>query len=160
MTRRIRPIAGAVAVTGALVLSSCASINVNAIPQPGASYSDGYDIVMKFESVLNLPERAKVVLDGVTPPPDNGACVHSVPWFTARLGGALLELTVARRGSALAQCLAEAISRTAQAHRATCDLSHPLTPQATVVVARWDEAEVEYLVLSDSVLPKSVLPSV
>ena len=66
MTRRIRPIAGAVAVTGALVLSSCASINVNAIPQPGASYSDGYDIVMKFESVLNLPERAKVVLDGVT----------------------------------------------------------------------------------------------
>jgi virulence factor Mce-like protein len=66
MTRRIRPIAGAIAVTGALVLSSCASINVNAIPQPGASYSDGYDIVMKFESVLNLPERAKVVLDGVT----------------------------------------------------------------------------------------------
>jgi virulence factor Mce-like protein len=66
MTRRIRLIAGAVAVAGALVLSSCASINVNAIPQPGASHSDGYDIVMKFESVLNLPERAKVVLDGVT----------------------------------------------------------------------------------------------
>jgi phospholipid/cholesterol/gamma-HCH transport system substrate-binding protein len=66
MTRRIRPMAGAVAVTGALVLSSCASINVNAIPQPGASDGDGYDIAMKFDSVLNLPERAKVVLDGVT----------------------------------------------------------------------------------------------
>jgi phospholipid/cholesterol/gamma-HCH transport system substrate-binding protein len=58
--------AGVIAVAGALVLSSCASINVNAIPQPGVSYGDGYDIVMKFESVLNLPERAKVVLDGVT----------------------------------------------------------------------------------------------
>jgi phospholipid/cholesterol/gamma-HCH transport system substrate-binding protein len=66
MTRRIRPIAGAAAVAGALVLSSCASINVSALPQPGASYGDGYDIVMKFDSVLNLPERAKVVLDGVT----------------------------------------------------------------------------------------------
>lgn len=66
MTRGSRSIAGAAAVAGALVLSSCASINVNAIPQPGASYRDGYDIVMKFESVLNLPERAKVVLDGVT----------------------------------------------------------------------------------------------
>jgi phospholipid/cholesterol/gamma-HCH transport system substrate-binding protein len=66
MTRRIRPIAVAVAVTGALLLSSCAAINVNALPQPGTSYGDGYDIVMKFDSVLNLPERAKVVLDGVT----------------------------------------------------------------------------------------------
>jgi phospholipid/cholesterol/gamma-HCH transport system substrate-binding protein len=66
MTRRIRPMAGAFAVAGALLLSSCASINVNGIPQPGTSYSDGYDIVMKFDSVLNLPERAKVALDGVT----------------------------------------------------------------------------------------------
>lgn len=93
-----------------------------------------------------------VVLDGVTPPPDNGGCVHSVPWFTARLGGALLELATAQRESQLADCLAEAITRTAEAHRGTCDLSHPLTPQATAVVFRWDEAAVEYLVLSDSVL--------
>lgn len=55
-----------VAVACALSLSSCASLNVNAVPQPGASYRDGYDLVMKFESVLNLPERAKVVLDGLT----------------------------------------------------------------------------------------------
>jgi phospholipid/cholesterol/gamma-HCH transport system substrate-binding protein len=66
MKRRIRPIAGFIAVAAVFVLSSCAAINVNAIPQPGASYGDGYDIVMKFESALNLPERAKVVLDGVT----------------------------------------------------------------------------------------------
>lgn len=64
MTRRIGR--AAVTVACALMISSCASINFNAIPSPGASYSDGYDIVLNFESVLNLPERTKVVLDGVT----------------------------------------------------------------------------------------------
>lgn len=46
-------------------VTSCASLNVNAIPAPGTSYDDGYNVVMRFASVLNLPERAKVVLDGV-----------------------------------------------------------------------------------------------
>lgn len=55
----------AIAVAAALSISGCAAINVNALPQPGAAYRDGYDVVMRFESVLNLPERAKVVLDGV-----------------------------------------------------------------------------------------------
>ncbi|NEE13933.1 hypothetical protein G3M58_46690, partial [Streptomyces sp. SID7499] len=52
----------------------------------------------------------------------------------------------------LTEVLAEAISRTADTHRATCDLSHVRTPQATVVVARWGEHVIEHLVLSDSVL--------
>ncbi|ORB02882.1 mammalian cell entry protein [Mycobacterium mantenii] len=39
-------------------------MNVNALPQPGASYRGGYDIVIEFDNVLNLPERAKVVMDG------------------------------------------------------------------------------------------------
>jgi hypothetical protein len=95
---------------------------------------------------------ALVLLDGVTPPPDNGDCVHSVPWFTARLGGALLELSVSRPDTPLTGCLSAAITRTADAHRDTCDLSHPLTPQATVVAVRWGAAEMEHLVLSDSVL--------
>ncbi|HEY5836778.1 hypothetical protein [Streptomyces sp.] len=95
---------------------------------------------------------AVVVLDGVTPPPDNGGCVHSVPWFTARLGGALIELSVSRPDLTLAGCLSAAIARTADAHRDTCDLSHPLTPQATVVAVRWTAQTVEHLVLSDSVL--------
>ncbi|MCT9090886.1 hypothetical protein N4G70_18780 [Streptomyces sp. ASQP_92] len=93
-----------------------------------------------------------VVLDGVTPLPGNGDCVHDVPWFTARLGGALTELSASRRDMTLTEVLAEAIRRTADAHRDTCDLSHPRTPQATVVLARWDTAELEYLVLSDSAL--------
>ncbi|MDO3402710.1 MlaD family protein [Mycolicibacterium neoaurum] len=66
MTRRLRPFAAAVAAACAFTLSSCASLDVNAMPQPSAAYDDGYDVVMQFESVLNLPGRAKVVLDGVT----------------------------------------------------------------------------------------------
>ncbi|MGA5422657.1 hypothetical protein [Streptomyces lavendulocolor] len=95
---------------------------------------------------------ALVVLDGVTPPVDDDGCVHSVPWFTARLGGALTELSGSRPDLTLAGILSEAIRRTALAHRDTCDLSHVRTPQATVVMARWDAVDVEYLVLSDSVL--------
>ncbi|BAG19047.1 MULTISPECIES: protein phosphatase 2C domain-containing protein [Streptomyces] len=93
-----------------------------------------------------------VLLDGVTPPPGDDGCVHSVPWFTARLGGALVELSGSRPDLTLTEVLAEAISRTADTHRVTCDLSHVRTPQATVVLARWDERAIEHLVLSDSAL--------
>jgi phospholipid/cholesterol/gamma-HCH transport system substrate-binding protein len=66
MTLRSRLVAGAVAAATDLSVSTCAAINVGALPQPGASYDDGYDLVMQFDSVLNLPDRAKVVLNGVT----------------------------------------------------------------------------------------------
>ncbi|MGP4114111.1 hypothetical protein ACTWP5_24775 [Streptomyces sp. 4N509B] len=97
-----------------------------------------------------------VLLDGVTAPASGGGCDHGVAWFSARLGGALLQ-SCGRAGrtaweAPLTACLAEAIAGTAGAHGATCDLSHPRTPQATVVCARWDARAVEYLVLSDSVL--------
>jgi virulence factor Mce-like protein len=53
-------------VVAALLLSSCASISVNSLPQPGSRGADGYDIIVEFANVLNLPDRAKVVLDGTT----------------------------------------------------------------------------------------------
>ncbi|MEU7432102.1 hypothetical protein AB0B07_14815 [Streptomyces sioyaensis] len=93
-----------------------------------------------------------VLLDGVTPPEEDYGCLHTVPWFTARLGGAMLELSVSHRDMTLPDALAAAISRTADMHRTTCDLSHARTPQATLVAARWSEDAVEHLVLSDSVL--------
>ncbi|MER5768506.1 hypothetical protein [Streptomyces sp. NPDC001985] len=95
-----------------------------------------------------------VVLDGVTPPTGDCGCVHPVPWFTARLGGALLELSASRPDTPLAGILSAAIRRTADAHRKSCDLSHVRTPQATVVLVRWGDpsGDVEYLVLSDSTL--------
>ncbi|WP_031083182.1 hypothetical protein [Streptomyces sp. NRRL WC-3549] len=93
-----------------------------------------------------------VVLDGVTPPRGDDGCVHSVPWFTARLGGSLVELSTSRGDLTLTEVLAASIRRTADAHRSSCDLSHARTPQATVVLARWDARCVEHLVLSDSAL--------
>ncbi|WP_155056868.1 protein phosphatase 2C domain-containing protein [Streptomyces blattellae] len=93
-----------------------------------------------------------VVLDGVTPPKDGTGCLHSVPWYTARLGGALTELTVSLPDVPLTEALSRAITRTAESHAQTCDLSHPRTPQATVVLTRWSQETVEYLVLSDSAL--------
>ncbi|MEU9387925.1 hypothetical protein AB0D38_46525 [Streptomyces sp. NPDC048279] len=93
-----------------------------------------------------------IVLDGVTPPQDGTGCLHSVPWFTARLGGALTELTLSAPDLTLREILGRAIRRTAEAHGDTCDLSHPRTPQATVVLGRWSEETLEYLVLSDSAL--------
>lgn len=93
-----------------------------------------------------------VVLDGVTPPRGETGCLHSVFWFTARLGGALTELTVSLPDVPLTDVLARAIARTAETHAQTCDLSHPRTPQATVVLARWSADALEYLILSDSAL--------
>ncbi|MEU6355569.1 hypothetical protein ABZ896_40690 [Streptomyces sp. NPDC047072] len=105
---------------------------------------------------LALPASGRggviVALDGVTPPNGPTGCLHPVPWYTARLGGALTELAVSLPDASLAEILSRAIVRTADAHRTTCDLSHPRTPQATVVLARWTPAAVEYLVLSDSAL--------
>ncbi|MFE4655289.1 hypothetical protein ACFRFJ_01170 [Streptomyces hydrogenans] len=93
-----------------------------------------------------------VLLDGVTPPAGDVGCVHTVPWFTARLGGTLTELSASRADLTLSEILSLAIRRTAELHADTCDLSHVRTPQATVVLARWDAAAVDHLVLSDSVL--------
>lgn len=62
MSRRI--LAWAAVISAMLVVSSCASISVSDLPQPGNSYTDGYDIELEFDNVLNLPDQAKVVLDG------------------------------------------------------------------------------------------------
>ena len=64
MSRRIFLLANIIVT--ALVASSCASVQVSALPQPGKSYTDGYDVELEFDNVLNLPDRAKVVLDGTT----------------------------------------------------------------------------------------------
>ena len=47
------------AILCALTVTSCASLNINAIPVPGNSYQGGYNIVAEFANVLNLPEKQK-----------------------------------------------------------------------------------------------------
>ena len=56
----------AIVIVTTAAVSSCASINVKALPQPGNTYRGGYDVIIEFDHVLNLPDRAKVVLDGAT----------------------------------------------------------------------------------------------
>jgi phospholipid/cholesterol/gamma-HCH transport system substrate-binding protein len=53
-----------IAILCAAVMSGCASLSVDTLPVPGTTYSDGYDIVLEFTNVLNLPDRAKVLMDG------------------------------------------------------------------------------------------------
>lgn len=50
-----------VTLTGCSKLSS---LTVDSVPLPGSSNANGYDIVAEFANVLNLPDRAKVVMDG------------------------------------------------------------------------------------------------
>ncbi|MCH7230562.1 protein phosphatase 2C domain-containing protein [Glycomyces sp. L485] len=87
-----------------------------------------------------------VVLDGVTRYPDDG-CVHDVPWYVARLGAALASALAT--GPALREALARGIEVVADAHRATCDLENPVSPAATVAIARFAEDRFEWLVLGD-----------
>lgn len=56
----------AIMIATAVAVSSCSSLDVNRLPAPGNTFGDGYDIVMQFDNVLNLPDRAKVTLDGTT----------------------------------------------------------------------------------------------
>jgi hypothetical protein len=97
-----------------------------------------------------------VVLDGCGAPDVLAGdvdrhCVHGLTWYVRTLGTALL-----RGGADLAtpldDALATAIAETATAHYGRCDLTHPHTPAATVVVLRENRLNVEYLVLADASL--------
>jgi phospholipid/cholesterol/gamma-HCH transport system substrate-binding protein len=66
---KIRILALICAVACGLSATGCSQLSflsVDALPVPGHTYADGYDIVAEFANVLNLPDRAKVVMDGVT----------------------------------------------------------------------------------------------
>jgi virulence factor Mce-like protein len=64
MRREVQSAIGATICS--LMMTSCASLNINSIPLPGNNYQNGYDIRAEFANVLNLPDRAKVVMDGTT----------------------------------------------------------------------------------------------
>lgn len=91
-----------------------------------------------------------VVLDGAgTPAEMDIGCGHGVAWFVRELGTALHGEASRARGS-LSDCLAVAITRTADLHRDTCAVDDPLSPSATVTAVRVRGESVEWLVLGDS----------
>jgi len=93
-----------------------------------------------------------VLLDGAGLPAgrDTG-CVHGIAWYARTLGG-LLAARACDTGLPLREVLARGIEQVSRLHAGTCDLGHPDTPSATVVITRRHGGSLEYLVLCDSVL--------
>jgi Protein phosphatase 2C len=95
---------------------------------------------------------AVVLLDGAGFAPDSATgCVHGVAWY-ARTLGALLAGGACDDRVPLPDLLSRGIEQVSRMHAGTCDLRHPATPSATVIVARQRGGTLEYLVLCDSVL--------
>ena len=115
---------------------------------PGSATKDNEDWFGALPGVF-------AVLDGVSAPAgtDTG-CVHGTPWFVRRLGRELLGLVAGYPDWPLRSVLAGAIRSVRRAHADTCDLDHPGSPAATVVMLRHrpDRREYDHLVLADSTL--------
>lgn len=95
---------------------------------------------------------AAVLLDGAGIPGTESICSHGVAWYTHRLGGALLGRLSRDDGRDLADILATVIGEIAADHRGTCDITHPSSPQATVVIVRAHRGRLDHLLLADSFL--------
>jgi hypothetical protein len=92
-----------------------------------------------------------VVLDGLSAPEGTGTgCRHGTPWYVAQLGQRLLTLA-SDPARTLVYALAEAIRQVADLHP-ECDLTHPGTPSATLVLLRTIGERADYLVLADAVM--------
>lgn len=63
MRRRVTALAVFACIT--TTVAGC-GFNINSIPIPGQGHNSGYPIIAEFANVLNLPDRAKVVMDGTT----------------------------------------------------------------------------------------------
>ncbi|WP_433124337.1 hypothetical protein ACQPWW_19005 [Micromonospora sp. CA-240977] len=104
------------------------------------------------EDFVGAVPGAVVLLDGAGIPGAESLCRHGVAWYTHRLGGALLGHLSPDDGRDLAAVLATAIDDVAAAHRHSCDIADPSSPQATVVLARAHRGRLDYLLLADSFL--------
>jgi hypothetical protein len=93
-----------------------------------------------------------VLLDGAgSPGGRESGCKHGVAWFARTLGGLVLA-NAGDLSQSLTQALSSGIEQVSSLHRGTCDLNHPGTPSATVIITRRHAGIIEYLVLCDSIL--------
>lgn len=104
------------------------------------------------EDFVAATSDAIVLLDGAgTPAGSESGCVHGVAWYARSLGSNLIA-GLAQDGKPLTEILAEGIKAVASLHDFVCDLDHPGSPSATVVMLRRTADTLDYLVLADSVL--------
>jgi hypothetical protein len=104
------------------------------------------------EDFAGVVPGAAVLLDGAGIPGAEAVCSHGVAWYTHRLGGALLGRLSRGDGRDLATILAGALAELAEDHRDTCDLTSPISPQATVAIVRAARGSLDFLLLADSFL--------
>ncbi|WP_084964577.1 protein phosphatase 2C domain-containing protein [Thermoactinospora rubra] len=104
------------------------------------------------EDFVAATPDAVVLLDGSgTPPGSESGCSHGVAWYARTLGSTLLAAMTQSAGP-LPELLAEGIKTVASLHDGTCDLTHPGSPSATVIMLRRTADALDWLVLADSVL--------
>ncbi|MGW7481541.1 protein phosphatase 2C domain-containing protein [Nonomuraea muscovyensis] len=104
------------------------------------------------EDFVAATPDAAVLLDGAgTPAGSDSGCSHGVTWYSHTLGSTLLA-TMAQSAGTLTELLAEGIKTVSSLHDGTCDLAHPGSPSATVIMLRRTDDALEWLVLADSVL--------
>lgn len=80
----------------------------------------------------------------------SSGCSHGVHWYVSRLGPALLDRAT-DPDTPLAEALRLAILDVRPLHGGVCDLDHPNSPSATVIITRLTD-RLEALVLADSTL--------
>jgi hypothetical protein len=102
------------------------------------------------EDAVCFSENVAAVVDGVTAPAGlETGCQHGTPWYANQLASELVAVS-SDTGRDLQTALSLAISRVADLHRESCDLTAVGTPSATVALVRQREQGAEYLVLSDA----------
>ncbi|WP_049568204.1 protein phosphatase 2C domain-containing protein [Nocardiopsis sp. SBT366] len=103
------------------------------------------------EDVAALTTNGAVLLDGASAPTGvEIGCAHGVAWHTRRLAGLLLAGLLGT--NSLRTVLAQAITTMAELHGPACDRTNQEFPSATVILVRLTGEQLDYLVLSDSVL--------
>ncbi|WP_066935128.1 protein phosphatase 2C domain-containing protein [Microtetraspora fusca] len=106
--------------------------------------------------IAAIPD-AVVLLDGAgTPAGSESGCSHGVAWY-ARTLGSILIASLTQSAGTLTEILAECIKAATSLHDFTCDVNHPGSPSATVVMLRRTGDDLDYLVLADSVLVLDVI---
>ncbi|AWS45909.1 integrase [Streptosporangium sp. 'caverna'] len=109
------------------------------------------------EDFIGATPDAIVLLDGAGTPADlKSGCSHGVAWYSHTLGSTLLA-GMTQSADSLTTTLAAGIKATASMHDFCCDLSHPGSPSATVVMLRRTADTLDWLVLADSVLVLDLL---
>ncbi|MEU7741014.1 integrase [Nonomuraea sp. NPDC049158] len=105
------------------------------------------------EDFVGAAPDAVVVLDGAGYPARlPTGCVHTVAWYARMLGSSLLAAMLTDGDRPLAEVLAEGIETVSSLHSSTCDLAHPGSPAATVLLLRRTTESLDWLVLADSIL--------